>query len=259
MENLRVTLVQSFLHWEDKSANLRQFDQKLASLAGQTDLIILPEMFSTGFSMNATALAEDMQGRTMQWLRDKAAILESGITGSFIAEENGHYYNRLVWMHPDGTYSTYDKRHLFTYADEHQHYTPGQQPLLVELKGWRILPLICYDLRFPVWSRNVQNYDLLLYVANFPERRSHAWKSLLTARAIENLAYTIGVNRVGNDGNEISHSGDSMLIDYAGQTLYQISHLEDIFTATLSYQALQEFRQRFAFLQDRDHFTISNP
>ncbi|MBK7869780.1 MAG: amidohydrolase [Saprospiraceae bacterium] len=259
MENLRVTLVQSFLHWEDKSANLKQFDQKLAPLAGQTDLIILPEMFSTGFSMNAIALAEDMQGRTMQWLRDKAAMLESVITGSFIAEENGHYYNRLVWMRPDGTYDTYDKRHLFTYADENQYYTQGQQQLLVELKGWSILPLVCYDLRFPVWSRNVQDYDLLIYVANFPERRSHAWKSLLTARAIENLAYTIGVNRVGNDGNEISHSGDSTLLDYAGQMLYQISHLEDIFTATLSYQALQDFRRRFAFLQDRDHFIISNP
>lgn len=258
MENLRITLLQTFLHWEDKAANLRQFDQKLAPLAGKTDLIILPEMFTTGFSMNAAALAEGMQDRTMLWLTQKAATLQAVITGSFIAEQDGKFFNRLVWMRPDGSYDTYDKRHLFTYAQEHHHYTPGNERLLVELKGWKILPLVCYDLRFPVWSRNVQDYDLLLYVANFPERRSHAWKSLLVARAIENLAYTIGVNRVGNDGNDIYYAGDSVVLNFAGQSLYQISHLEDIFTTTLSYQALQEFRQRFAFLNDRDDFTIKN-
>lgn len=258
MKNLRITLVQTSLYWEDKVANLRQFDQMLTPLAGQTDLVILPEMFTTGFSMNAAALAEDMQGQTMQWLARKALDIQAVIAGSFIAKENEKFFNRLVWMRPDGSYETYDKRHLFTYAREHHYYTAGKEHLLVELKGWKILPLVCYDLRFPVWSRNVQDYDLLIYVANFPERRSHAWKSLLVARAIENLTYTIGVNRVGNDGNDIYYSGDSVLLDFAGQSLYQISHVEDVFTTTLSYQALQEFRQRFAFLNDRDHFNLQN-
>ncbi len=257
MEQLRVTLVQSFLYWEDKTANFRQFEQKLAPMVGQTDLVVLPEMFTTGFSMNAAALAENMQGSTMQWLRTQAAQLNAVVTGSFIAEDNGRYYNRLVWMLPDGEYAVYDKRHLFTYAQEHQHYAAGQQRLLVQWRGWKILPLICYDLRFPVWSRNTEDYDLLLYVANFPERRSYAWKSLLIARAIENQAYTIGVNRVGKDGNDIYYAGDSMILDYAGQPLYQLSHLEGVFTTSLSYTAQQKFRQRFAFLQDRDTFTIN--
>jgi predicted amidohydrolase len=256
MENLRVTLVQSYLHWEDKTANLQQFTEKLAPLAGHTDLVILPEMFSTGFSMQPAKLAESMDGTTVQWLQAQAQKLNAAITGSFIAQENKHYFNRLVWMRPDGTYETYDKRHLFTYADEHLHYTAGTQHLLVELHGWKILPLICYDLRFPVWSRNTQNYDLLIYIANFPERRNHAWKSLLLARAIENQAYTVGVNRVGNDGNDIAHSGDSCLIDYNGQVLHQVSHLENSFTTTLSHSTQIDFRKRFAFLQDRDKFAV---
>lgn len=256
MENLRVSLVQTFLHWEDKTANLRQLEEKLAPLAGHVDLIILPEMFSTGFSMHAEALAEEMDGRTMQWLENQSKNTNAVITGSFIAKENGHFFNRLIWMRPNGTYEIYDKRHLFTYADEHHHYTPGQQRLLVELKGWKILPLICYDLRFPVWSRNTDDYDLLIYVANFPERRNYAWKSLLVARAIENQAFTIGVNRVGNDGHEIYHSGDSCLIDYSGQVIHQVSHLENVFSTTLSYAAQVEFRKRFAFLQDRDQFQV---
>lgn len=256
MENLRLSLVQTKLHWEDKAANLQQFDQKLTPLAGTTDLIILPEMFTTGFSMNAKNLAEPMDGATMTWLKAQAVKLQAVITGSFIAEIAGNYYNRLVWMRPDGTFETYDKRHLFTYADEHHHYTPGKTHLLVELKGWKILPLVCYDLRFPVWSRNTQDYDLLIYVANFPERRRFAWKSLLVARAIENLAYTIGVNRVGNDGNDISYAGDSVVLDYAGQALYEVSQIENISTITISYQAQQVFRQRFAFLQDQDRFEI---
>ncbi len=256
MKNLRVTLIQSQIHWEKKPANLQTFGQKLVPLAGQTDLVVLPEMFTTGFSMNAPALAETMQGPTVQWLAEQAAALGAVVTGSFIAEDKGRFFNRLVWMQPDGTYALYDKRHLFTYAQEHHHYSPGTTPLIVEWMGWKIMPLICYDLRFPVWSRNVQNYDLLLYVANFPERRRHAWTSLLTARAIENLAYVIGVNRVGKDGNDIYYSGDSTLLDYAGQALYSVSHVEDVFTITLSMQNLQEFRQRFAFLNDRDAFTL---
>lgn len=254
MENLRVSLIQTYLHWEDKAANLQQLDEKLTPLAGHTDLVILPEMFTTGFSMNPAKLAEAMDGSTMQWLTAKAQQLDAVITGSFIAQENGQYFNRLVWMRPDGSYATYDKRHLFTYAEEHHHYTPGDNRVLMELKGWKILPLICYDLRFPVWSRNTDDYDLLIYVANFPERRSYAWKSLLAARAIENQAFTIGVNRVGNDGNDIYYAGDSCLIDYSGQVIHQVSHLENAFTTTLSYANQVEFRKRFAFLQDRDQF-----
>lgn len=257
MQNLRVTLVQTHLHWEDKTANLQQLEEKLILLAGHTDLIILPEMFTTGFSMNPEKLAEPMAGPTLQWLTMQARRLEAVVTGSFIAEENGNFYNRLVWMRPDGSYEQYDKRHLFTYAEEHQHYTAGKQRLLVELKGWRILPLICYDLRFPVWSRNVEYYDLLIYIANFPERRNYAWKALLVARAIENQAFTIGVNRVGNDGNDIYYSGDSCLIDHSGQVIHQVSHLENIFTTTLNYASQFEFRKRFAFLQDQDSFSFN--
>lgn len=256
MEDLRVTLVQTSLHWENPKANRQQFDEKLAPLAGKTDIIILPEMFTTGFSMRAAALAEPMDGPTLRWLTSKATELNAVVTGSFIAEENGNYYNRLVWMRPDGSYETYDKRHLFTFADEDRHYAAGEQRLIVEWKGWKILPLICYDLRFPVWSRNTEDYDLLIYVANFPELRSFAWKSLLVARAVENLAYTIGVNRVGTDGKDISYSGDSVLLDFSGEARYQISHIEDVFTTTISYQEQQAFRQRFAFLNDRDRFEI---
>lgn len=256
MENLRVSLVQTALHWEDKAANLAHFEEQLASLAGHTDLIILPEMFTTGFSMQPEKLAESMDGSTMQWLTQQAQTLDAAVTGSFIAEEHGKYYNRLVWMRPNGTFDTYDKRHLFTFADEHLYYQAGTQRLIVDWHGWKICPLICYDLRFPVWSRNTENYDILIYVANFPERRSDAWKALLVARAIENQAYTLGVNRIGNDGNDIYYAGDSGLIDYAGQVVHQVSHVENIFTTTLSRSSLVDFRKRFAFLQDQDKFIL---
>lgn len=258
MQNLRVTTIQSHLFWENKQQNLAMFDQKLQALKGQTDLIILPEMFTTGFSMNAAPLAEAMDGPTMQWLQKQAAAVEAVITGSFIVIENGQYYNRLVWMLPDGQYQTYDKRHLFTLAGEQHYYSAGQERLVVEYKNWKICPLICYDLRFPVWSRNTVDYDLLIYVANFPARRSHAWKSLLVARAIENQAYTVGLNRVGKDENDIYYSGDSMILDYAGQLRYQISHVEDIFTTTLSYKDLHTFRSKLNFLPDRDDFKCLN-
>jgi predicted amidohydrolase len=244
------------LHWEDKTANFRQFDAKIEAIGTSTDLILLPEMFTTGFSMNAAALAEPMDGLTMEYLAKWATNAQAIVTGSFIAREKGHFFNRLVWMRPDGTYQTYDKRHLFTLADEHLTYTAGTEKLIVDLKGWKICPLICYDLRFPVWSRNTESYDLLLYVANFPAKRSAAWKSLLTARAVENEVYTIGVNRVGTDGKGHYYSGDSRLIDFEGRVLYQLAHLEDCFTAELSYTRQQDFRKRFAFLDDRDHFTI---
>lgn len=254
--HLRVTLLQSHLFWEDKVANLAHFDQKLQLIKQAIDLVILPEMFSTGFSMQAKKLAEPMTGPTVTWLKEKAKQLDAVITGSFICFEEGHYYNRLVWMEPDGHYSTYDKRHLFTLAKEQNHYTAGKKRVIVTLKGWKIMPLICYDLRFPVWSRNDLGYDLLLYVANFPERRTQAWTSLLTARAIENQCYTIGVNRIGEDGNGISHSGASTVIDYNGQVRYLVTHTEDTFTISLSLSEQQNFRNKLRFLADQDRFQI---
>ena len=257
MENLRVTLIQTRQFWEDKAANLQQFEQKLSNLGGSTDLIILPEMFTTGFSMAPKQLAEPMEGPTMQWLKQMAAHTKAVVTGSFIAEEKGNYFNRLVWMRPDGNYQTYDKKHLFTLAKEHHHYTAGTKRLLVELKGWKIHPLICYDLRFPAWSRNVDDYDLLFYVANWPDKRSAHWKALLVARAIENQCYTIGVNRVGSDKNGHYYSGDSSLIDYSGQVLFHHAHFETIETLSLSYENQQSYREKLNFLPDRDVIQIS--
>lgn len=257
-ENIRITQLQADLIWEDKAANLRQFDDKISAIGTTSDLIVLPEMFTTGFSMNAAALAEGMDEPAMRHLKKWATDAQAVVTGSFIAVKDGNFYNRLVWMQPDGEYHIYDKRHLFTLADEHLTYTAGKEKLIVDLNGWKVCPLICYDLRFPVWSRNVESYDLLIYVANFPAKRAAAWKSLLTARAVENQVYTIGVNRVGTDGKGHYYSGDSCLIDFEGRVLYRASHIEDSFTTELSYSDQQAFRRRFAFLDDRDDFSINS-
>lgn len=263
MDNLRVTLVQANLHWEDITANLQHFTALLATVA-ETDLIVLPEMFSTGFSMNANAVAETMDGSAIQWMLQTARSKNCHITGSLIITEGGDYFNRLVWATPDGKLQTYDKRHLFSLTDEPRIFTAGTNRLIVNLKGWNICPLVCYDLRFPVWARNGINpdtglpyYDVLLYVANWPERRSHAWKSLLVARAIENQCYTIGVNRVGNDGTGMPHSGDSMAIDALGATLYHKAKAEDVYTVTLAYDVLQQTRTQLSFLKDADSFELS--
>ena len=233
MKNLKITLIQSNLFWEDKQKNLGHFGEKINTLEAQTDLIVLPEMFSTGFSMQPSLLAEPTDGPTIEWMKKQAKSKNAVVTGSVIIVENEKYYNRLFWVQPDGDFQTYDKRHLFTLANEHHYYAAGQSLLYTNLKGWKILPLICYDLRFPVWSRNTEDYDLLIYVANFPEKRAHAWKTLLQARAIENQAYTVGLNRVGYDGNDIYHSGDSCVLDYSGRTLYHQAHLEDVKNARL--------------------------
>lgn len=262
---LRVSIVQSTLVWENPDQNRANFTQKLAPLTGQTDLVVLPEMFSTGFSMQAEQLAEPMDGPTMRWLAEQALVLNAAVTGSFVCSEGGHFYNRLVFMRPDGSFDTYDKKHLFTLAGEQEHYTPGKKRLTTEWKGWRICPLICYDLRFPAWSRNHvgdsltrfhQPYDLLLYVANWPIRRAHHWRSLLIARAIENQSFTIGVNMVGTDGNGLEYSGDSAVIDFGGQLICQISGQEDIITTELSLADQQHYRQQLPFLQDADFFTL---
>lgn len=258
MEDLRISMIQTELFWEEPSANLDALASVIQPLAQQTDLIILPEMFTTGFTMSATRLGEMMPGPTLEWMQEQAARTGAVVTGSFIAGDEGGHYNRLAWMRPDGGYEYYDKRHLFTLAGEQNHYRPGRRHLVVDYKGWRILPLICYDLRFPVWSRNTQAYDLLIYVANWPQRRSYAWRHLLIARAIENQAYTIGVNRVGYDGNEIYYSGDSLLLDFAGQIRYRAAHTKDTFTTTLSKKEQDAYREKFRFLADRDDFTITD-
>ncbi|MBP9190443.1 MAG: amidohydrolase [Chitinophagales bacterium] len=257
MQDLKITIIQSDLAWEDKVRNTALFS-KLIETSGYTDIVILPEMFSTGFSMQASKLAEKMDGPTIEWMKATAAEMNIIITGSFIIEENENYYNRLIWMRPDGTYDFYNKRHLFSLAGENEIYTQGTERIIVEHKGWKICPLICYDLRFPVWSRNQDNYDLLLYVASWPERRMNAWTKLLTARAIENQCYVAGVNRIGSDGNNIYHSGNSLLIDPLGKTLWEMIHDRAVYTATLSSDFLHEVREKLPFLNDRDTFHIVN-
>jgi predicted amidohydrolase len=235
------------------------FSEKLAPLAGQTDLIVLPEMFTSGFSMNAKALAEPMDGPTLQWLAKQAELLGAAITGSFICRENDHFYNRLVFMRPNGQTDYYDKRHLFTLAKEHETFTPGQERRILEWKGWRICPLICYDLRFPVWSRQPKAgaYDLLVYVANWPSRRGHHWRSLLPARAIENQCYVAAVNIVGTDGMGHDYSGDSGIWDFSGQAICQLSAQGGSYTAELNLDTMHAYRRQLAFLDDADSVVIS--
>ncbi len=256
MQNLRISLVQSQLQWENPLTNLDHFTSLLSPLQGQTDLVILPEMFSTAFSMNSQQLAEPMDGPAVRWMQQQAGKLQATICGSLIIQEGGNFYNRLIWMRPDGSLSSYDKRHLFTLAGEQHSFTAGRKRLIVEHKGWKICPLICYDLRFPVFSRNTVGYDLLIYVANWPAMRRHAWQTLLAARAIENQSYTVGVNRVGRDGNNFPYSGDSMLVDFAGELIYRVEEVEDVFTTSLSYNEQQTFRQKLHFLPDRDRFEL---
>lgn len=255
MRNLRVTIVQTELHWQEAEANRRMLANKLAAAAPATDLIVLPEMFTTGFSMSAAAIAEEAEGPTLAWMQQQAAQHQAVITGSVSVKENGNYYNRLLWVRPDGTYNRYDKRHLFRLAKEHHTYTSGSERLIVDLNGWQICPLVCYDLRFPVWSRNTgSTYDLLLYVANWPQARRQAWRTLLQARAIENLAYVVGVNRVGTDGNGHPYAGDSAIIHPKGHTLLETSEAEGIHTLVLNKQELEDFREAFPAHLDADTF-----
>lgn len=255
MQDLTISLIQTSLVWEDRKANLSRLEELVRSLQA-TDLVILPEMFTTGFTMQPQGLAEPPDGPSFQWMKGLAADKQAVITGSFIIEEDGNYFNRLFWVTPDGSAETYNKRHLFTLAGEEKVYTPGTKRLVTVWKGWRIMPLVCYDLRFPVWSRNKDEYDLLLYVANWPERRVSAWSRLLVARAIENQAYVAGVNRIGEDGNGIYHSGHSALIDPMGEVLWEVSHGEACHTITIKADTLLQVREKLPFLNDRDSFTI---
>lgn len=259
MTDLTVSLVQCPLHWHDPAANRATLGQYLADVLGSpTDLVVLPEMFTTGFSMAAAELAEDADGPTLAWMREQAARYDAVLTGSCMVREHGHYYNRLLWVRPDGTHSHYDKRHLFTLAGEPDVYSPGRHRLVEEWRGWRICPLICYDLRFPVWSRNraAAPYDLLLYVANWPAARASAWNLLLRARAVENVAYTLGVNRLGADGQGHRYQGDSALLDMRGDYLAEAGNLHTVLTRTLRRAPLEEFRQHFPALQDGDAFSM---
>ena len=257
MPDLTVSLVQTELHWEDKARNLDRLGGILSTIPFSTDLIVLPEMFTTGFSMNAAALAEPVDGPTVDWMREKAADRACVLTGSLIISEGGRFYNRLVWMNPDGSFSHYDKRHLFRMEGEHRTFAAGSRRLLVEIKGWRVCPLICYDLRFPVWSRNRGDYDALLYVANWPRARIGAWKSLLKARAIENQAYVIAVNRVGVDGKGITYSGGSGVYDPRGRKLSRLRAGEDrVETLTVSRALLDDYRAGFQVSLDADDFEL---
>jgi len=269
MSTLTITIVQTQLSWENKEDNLRLLSEKIMGINQKTEIIILPEMFSTGFSMNPGILAEKMDGPTVDWMKKIAGEKKIILAGSIIIKEDeesgSRYYNRLIWMLPNGQYGYYDKRHLFAYAGEDEKYSSGNKRLIASVKGWKINLLVCYDLRFPVWSRQnhpqpgeagSHEYDLLIYVANWPERRNHAWKTLLQARAIENQCYVAGANRIGIDGNNIVYSGDSMIIDPLGEVLYDGPNKEDIFTYTLHKEKLEDVRMKFPFWKDADRFLI---
>jgi len=264
MSQLGISIIQSNIVWEDKRANLQHFEAQFQLLPKTTHVVFLPEMFSTGFSMNAQALAETMEGDTVQWLKAQAQHIRKIICGSIIIEEDDKYYNRLIWMLPNGQYHTYNKRHLFSLANEQDHYTAGDKKLIVSVNGWKLCLNICYDLRFPVWARQQANlndtndsyYDALVYIASWPERRAYPWKQLLIARAIENQAYVIGVNRVGVDNNLVNHSGDSCLIDPLGEVLWTKSNEPAIYSTVLTKEHLQSVREKFQFLNDADDFVV---
>ena len=256
--SLTFTLIQTNLIWENKAANLAILEEKILSIKEKTQVVVLPEMFSTGFSMQPNLFAETMQGETVNWMKKIAAEKRIILTGSLMIEEDGNYYNRLIWMLPNGQTGHYDKRHCFAYANEDKHYKAGNKKTIAQVNGWKINLQVCYDLRFPVWARQQKDdlFDAIIYVANWPTRRSYAWKSLLIARAIENQCYVIAVNRVGNDGNNIEHCGDSMVINPLGEILYHKQNEEDIFTITLDKTTLEEVRTKFPFWKDADEFAL---
>jgi len=258
MGNLHISLIQTDLFWEDKFRNLDMLEKKIAAVEAATQIVVLPEMFTTGFTMQPKLFAETMEGPTVEWMVEQAAQHKIILTGSIIIEEDNKFYNRLLWVLPNGQVAYYNKRHLFAFAGEDKEYTAGNKRLIAQVNGWKICLQICYDLRFPVWSRKQtpDEYDLLLYVANWPERRNHAWKTLLCARAIENQTYVVGVNRVGKDGHQINHSGDSMIVDPMGQVLYYKADDEDIVYMELEKNVVLGVREKFPFSRDADSFSI---
>ena len=257
MRALTLALVQTATHWHDPAANRRRFDTWFAAVPETADVIILPEMFSTGFTMASAAVAEAMDGPTVDWMRDAARLLDKVVCGSLVIAEGGRCFNRFVWMPPDGSSVVYDKRHLFRMAGEHSHYAAGTMRPVIRYRDWRILPLVCYDLRFPVWLRNRGDYDLLLAVANWPAARRLAWDTLLRARAIENLAYAAGVNIVGVDGNGVEYAGGTAVYGPDGAGLLESAADPGVYCVTLDGDGLNDFRARFPAWQDADPFTLA--
>jgi omega-amidase len=257
MSSLKVTIVQADLHWHAPAKNCDYFANVIDSLEELTDLVVLPEMFTTGFTMDAQSQAEQMNGPSVKWMRKVATNRKINLCGSLIIEDNGHFFNRFIVMKPDGSHESYDKRHLFRYANEDRHYSAGSEIMTFEINGFRICPMICYDLRFPVWSRNRDRYDLLLYVANWPSPRHLAWKTLIHARAIENLSYVAAVNRIGTDDNDHPYKGGSAIINFLGKDMENLGQEEGVATAKLYLDKLQSYRRKFAFQDDADEFLIS--
>jgi predicted amidohydrolase len=256
-ESLNVAILQLDLVWENPQANREKIDLFLQKVPKETDVVFLPEMFSTGFSMNVSGQAETMDGETIQWMKERCSELQIALCGSLMVQENGQCFNRLVFAKPSGEIHFYNKRHLFTMGNEESHFKSGSERLIVSYKGWQICPLICYDLRFPVWARNQKEYDVLVYSANWPQARMEVWNTLLKARAIENQAYVVGANRVGVDGNSIAYLGNSQLIDPKGKVLASIEEsTENNVTAQFSYVELMKFRTEFPVLNDADQFSI---
>lgn len=254
MQDLSIALIQADLVWEDHEANLARFEEHIRRVPAGVQLIVLPEMFSTGFSMQPQRLAQTMNGPAVAWMLERSQATGADVTGSLIIKEDGRYFNRLIWAKPDGRLACYDKKHLFRYAGEEKIYTPGSRQLLVECHDWKIRPLICYDLRFPIWTRNLDNsYDAAIYVANWPERRAPHWNALLRARAIENQCYVAGVNRVGVDGNGYRYRGDTSLFDPLGRSLAAESHREAVVTGVLSARVLADYRRTFPAWMDADN------
>lgn len=255
MAVMKISLIQTPLSWEDPRTNRENFTEKINSIE-ETDLILLPEMFATGFTMQPENVAETMEGESVTWMRETAQAKNCAIVGSLVIYEHGDYFNRLVFTFPDGHYKTYDKRHLFTLAGEEKHYTAGSNRLIVDYRGWKICPLVCYDLRFPVFSRNTEDFDLLLYVANWPQKRAQAWDVLLRARAVENMCYVAGLNRIGQGSNGHNYSGHSQVVDSLGDYLLEPFSYEDVITVTLDKAHLEKVRNKLGFLNDRDSFKL---
>lgn len=255
--NLNIALIQTDLVWENPEQNRIKLSLKMDRLDRPVDLIVLPEMFTSGFTMHPAMVAETMTGDTIAWLKTMAAKTQSAITGSMVIKEETHYYNRMVFVYPDGNIVHYDKRHTFTFAGEDKVYASGTKKIIIDYKGWKICPLVCYDLRFPVWSRNTENYEMLVYVASWPTSRMLAWDTLLRARAIENMSYCVGVNRTGTDGNNLEYSGHSAVYDMLGERIDRISeNVEAVEIITLKKEDLIDARAKFNFLADQDRFSI---
>lgn len=255
---MKIALIQSDLVWENPQENKINFEAKINEISTDIDLIVLPEMFSTGFTMRASEMAETMQGETIQWMKTIAQSKNCAITGSLIIAENNKFYNRFIFVFPSGEIRYYDKRHLFSLAGEDKVYTRGTQKVIIDYSGWKICLQVCYDLRFPVFARNVENYDLLLYVANWPKVRVNAWDILLKARAVENLSYVAGVNRIGLDGHNYEHKGHSQVVDFLGNPILEPQENEGVFIVELDKNAMLEARKKFDFLSDKDVFEIKN-